>query len=264
MNNDFVGTQLASLVGVDLTLNEVSVLSNIDLSVNFGEVVGLVGSNGAGKSSIANVLCGYYRPTSGKVLLGGQDMTFRSPTKFANMGVRRSFQSVSYIKGLSISELVMLGAESTWSASFTTSYLLTRRSRTVEKKTREEALDLLESIGLAEFSDRPVEDCPYGVRKFADVARAFMTSASTIVILDEPTSGIGEPERQILGKMINDLRKVRSIGSLLVVDHDIGFIRTLCSRVVVLEEGRVLADGLSKDVFDDRRVIASFVGSKTR
>jgi ABC-type branched-subunit amino acid transport system ATPase component len=259
---DAIKTEVASLTEVDLILNGVRILSDINLKVDADEIVGLVGSNGAGKSSVANVLCGYYRVNAGRILLGGLDLTHSSVSKFAAVGIRRSFQSASYLRGLSICELVMLGAESTWRTSIASSYGLTHTSRRIERNVRREALELLDGIGLAGFSERKTEDCPYGVRKFADVARAFMGGKNALVILDEPTSGIAESQREVLSKMIRDLRESRAVGALLVVDHDIGFIRSLCTRVVVLEAGKVLAEGLCGDVFEDPRVLESFVGFK--
>ena len=257
-------TEIAHLSEVGLTINGVQILSDISLSVGLDEIVGLVGSNGAGKSSVANVLCGYYRPTKGKVFLNGTDVTHTPAVKFTDMGVRRSFQNVSYLRGLSINELVMLDAEATWPVSFLSSYLLRRSSKIAELKVMREATELLGSVGLGSYEHRMVEDCPYGVRKFADVVRAFMAPKSTIVILDEPTSGIGEVERSLLTNMIQALRESRSIGALLVVDHDVSFIRSLCSRIVVLEEGKVLTSGPADEVFEDRRVISSFVGSRRK
>lgn len=253
---------LAALTDVKLELNGVQVLSDIGFQIRPGEVIGLVGANGAGKSSVANVLCGYYKPTSGTVELDGSDISKGQPAKIAKMGVRRSFQSVSYLSGISVYELVMLGAEVTWPVGLLNSYFQGRITRREEQKVRSDAMDLLERAGLSDFAYHRIEGCPYGVRKFADVARAFMTDSARLVILDEPTSGVGEAERERLVKMIDELRHSRSIGSLLIVDHDVGFIRKLCKRVIVLEEGRVLADGNCNDVLGDSRVIASFVGSK--
>lgn len=261
MPDDVPSSTLAALREVDLTLNGIRVLSNVNLEVYPDEIVGLVGANGAGKSSVANVLCGYYKPTSGRVFLGGEDVSSLASARFANMGVRRSFQSVSYLRGLSIHELVMLGAEATWPAALGNSYFHTRKNRNVERIVSAEARELLAKVELGAFADRTIEDCPYGVRKLADVARAFMTHSSRIIILDEPTSGVSEAERKNLVEMIGTLQHSRSVGSLLVVDHDVGFIRSLCKRVIVLEEGSVLADGPCEKVFADRRVIASFVGT---
>lgn len=262
MANNSASPAITSLQEVNLTLNSVRVLSDINLEVYPNEIVGLVGANGAGKSSVANVLCGYYKPTSGKVFLRDFDVTIAQSARFASLGVRRSFQNVSYLKGLAVYELVMLGAETTWRSALGNSYLGQRKTRHEERIVREDAMELLENTGLGEFAKRAIDNCPYGIRKLADVARAFMGSSSTLTVLDEPTSGIGEPEREHLVQMINTLRNSRPVGSLLIVDHDVGFIRSLCNRVIVLEAGRVLADGASDEVFADRRVITSFVGSR--
>lgn len=260
MGNEVVNANLVSLGDVTLQLNGVSILSDVSFEINPGEAVGLVGANGAGKSSVANVICGYYRPSAGTVLFEGRNLAGQSSSQIAGMGVRRSFQSVSYLNGLSMCEFVMLGGEPAWPTGLRDSYLRSARSRRVEERTELEALNLLEKVGLNEFAQRRIETCPYGARKFADVARAFMASPSKLVILDEPTSGVGKSERERLVSIINGLDEASSVESLLIVDHDVGFIRTLCKRVIVMEEGRILADGDCDEVLGDPRVIASFVG----
>lgn len=252
------GRPTVQLDGVTLTLNEVTVLTEVSLAVHPGECVGLVGANGAGKSSVANILCGYYRPSAGAVLIAGEP---RRDSRRGQQGVCRSFQSVSHVQGLTAQELVMLGLEGGWKSSLAGSYIGTRRSRRAEREARDQAQEILSMAGLAKFSKERLADCPYGVRKLVDVVRTFVLPHSHVVILDEPTSGIADSERDGIRELILKLSSMASAQSMLIIDHDVAFIRSLCRRLVVLEAGNVLADGPAESVLAQPRVILSFLGS---
>lgn len=251
-----------SLHNVSVQLNGIAVLQDVSFEIRRGEMVALVGSNGAGKSSVANVICGYYRPYIGEVVVSGVNTTQAGPARCAQLGVRRSFQSVSHLSGLQVVELVMLGAEVAWGSSLLGSYVSSPRQRRAERAARSRAMDLLEMAGLDAYAERVLDSCPYGIRKLADVVRTFMSDTCNVLILDEPTSGISEPERESLRGLIEAFRTQQAVQSLLIIDHDVAFVRQMCPRAVVLESGGVLASGACDEVLADSRVLASFIGSR--
>jgi branched-chain amino acid transport system ATP-binding protein len=252
-----IETPTVRVDNVSLTLNGVNVLTDVSFVVDPGECVGLVGANGAGKSSVANVLCGYYRPNSGAVQIDGRP---RQSSRHGLQGVCRSFQSVSHMRGLTVQELVMLGLEGSWRSSIIGSYIGTPGSRRAERAARRRAHEILVMAQLSQFAHARLSDCPYGVRKLVDVVRTFVLPGSDVVILDEPTSGIADSERERIRELILELSRIAEVRSMLIIDHDVSFIRSLCPRLVVLEAGRVLAHGAADEVLAQDRVIVSFLG----
>lgn len=222
--------------------------------------VGLLGTNGSGKSTLANVLCGFYNLTAGSAYLGETEISSALPAECTKLGVRRSFQDVSKIVGLTLLEYVCLGWEPDWKTSLVGAVFGSPRARREERAVREEAAAALEDVGLGPFASRRLEDCPYGVRKLGDLTRVLAGNGGVLAVLDEPTSGISQAEKNTVASVILAAVRSRIFGIMLVIDHDVRFIRDVCSEVVVLESGLLIAQGPAAEVLDRPRVRESFAG----
>lgn len=236
-----------------------------DLSLAFGregraDIVALIGTNGSGKSALANVISGYYPLASGKIKVGEKDVTSLPPLERALHGFRRSFQNVATIEGITLLSYVMLGWEPVWPHGLLDTVLRLPHARREERRIAEAAFEALATAGLDAYWDRTLEACPYGVRKLADVVRAIGSAPGKIAVLDEPTSGVSQSER---GKVAEVIRSALAHGGwelVIVIDHDVAFVRELCATSMVLEAGKMLASGPTAEVLSLDRVVASFAG----
>jgi ABC-type branched-subunit amino acid transport system ATPase component len=155
---------------------------------------------------------------------------------------------------------VTLGWEPAWPRSIAQTVVAWPGARRHERDTAEQTRELLRDVGLAEYFDRPLESCPYGVRKIADVVRAVGTAPGTVALLDEPTSGVSQSERGTVMQVIRNAFDRGMCRLMVIIDHDVAFVRELCPTSVVLEAGRVIAEGPTDDVLAMERVAISFAG----
>lgn len=228
----------------------VQALRDADLAVEAGRLVGLIGPNGAGKTTLIDALGGF-TPATGRVLLDGEDITALAPHVRARRGLARTWQAAELFDELSARENLLV-------ASAQRSVLRTARElftgRTVAAPGIERALDLLD---LHEFADRRVDELTQGQRKLVGVARA-LASEPRVVCLDEPAAGLDTGESEVLGR---HLRQVVDAGTaILLVDHDMGLVLSVCDHVVVLDFGEVIARGTPDEVRRDPRVVAAYLG----
>ncbi len=248
----------AELEEVSVQLGPVRILDSVSLTLEEGAHVGLVGPNGAGKTSLANVLCGYYHPSGGRVRVFGIDTTRAEPVRIASLGVRRSLQSVGRVRGITALEFLELGMETLWPTSMLHTVFGTRAGRRAERSATRLAASTLREVGLDRFGPVPFEDCPYGVRKFVDVLRT-LVGGGRVAVLDEPTSGLSDGERaQMLDLLARWMGE--SAMTLLLIDHDVSFVRSLCPDMIAIEAGRVLSTGTTSSVLADPAVIHCFMG----
>ena len=223
------------LQGVGRHFAGVHAARDVSLRVFPGEVVGLVGPNGSGKTTVVNLATGALRPTAGRVLVDGQDMTGAPSTSFARRGVVRTFQALRLFEGLSVLDNVRLGAERSDRRSLLAA-LRPRRDRGALARARA----ALEAVGMEAFADRPVGALSHGQRRRVELARAFAAHPSYLV-LDEPGAGV-DPEQ--LGAFAEIIRRRRSEGvGMLVVEHDPGLVEQLADRVLGMAGGRIVAEG---------------------
>jgi branched-chain amino acid transport system ATP-binding protein len=242
--------------GVTVRFGGLTALDSVSLAVPPRHVLGVIGPNGAGKTTLLNVLCGFIRPDAGEVLFGGRRHTVR-PHVLAGLGVARTLQGVGLYAGLTALENVMVGATCRASAGFWSALLSLPRATRDERQLREQAVAALERVGAARVAQARPSELPYGMRKRVALARALVAKPG-LVLLDEPASGLDESELAELGSLIRDLA---TEGSLVVVEHHMDLMMTVCDSIVVLDFGRVIATGTPQQVQDDPAVTAAYLGS---
>jgi branched-chain amino acid transport system ATP-binding protein len=237
---------------VTVRFGGLTALNAVSLAVPPRHVLGVIGPNGAGKTTLLNVLCGFTRPDDGQVLFGGRQHNIK-PHRLAALGVARTLQGVGLYGGLSALENVMVGATCRASAGFWSALLTLPRASRDERQLREAAQQALERVGAADVA----APTSYGMRKRVALARALVAKPS-LILLDEPASGLDESELAELGALIRDLA---TEGSLVVVEHHMDLMMSVCDSITVLDFGKVIATGTPEQVQDNPVVTAAYLGT---
>jgi len=226
-------------------------VDGVDLRLEADRVHALVGPNGAGKTSLFNLLTGFLRPTSGTVLLFGENVTGWRPDQIAKRGVARSFQITSLFEELSVIEHVALALQSRTALGYGF-----WRDGAVLRRFEAPARVLLDEVGLAGLADRPARALPYGQKRALELALA-LALEPRLLLLDEPTAGMSAEDVHRTIALVARLREGRTI---VLVEHNMGVVGRLADNVVVLQQGRVIAQGPYDTVRADPAVIAAYLG----
>jgi branched-chain amino acid transport system ATP-binding protein len=251
--------EVLGLDHVSVRFGGISALSGVSLSVPEGIVLGLIGPNGAGKTTLFDVISGVRTPNDGRVRFLGSDVTRSSAVARSRRGLRRTFQRVQTFGWLTVEDNVLAALE--WRGGGGGMFadvvrLPTRRSR--ERARRERVAKVLEQCGLTAVRSDPVGSLPIGLARMVELARAIVDEPK-LLLLDEPTSGLDEREAERLIEQMAHLRSTTSC-SVILVEHDMGFVMEQCDRVVVLELGQVIATGTPKEIQENPLVRAAYLG----
>ena len=249
---------LLCVLGLELAFGGVRALSDVTFDVHRGEMFAVIGPNGAGKSSIFNCLSGLYVPQSGSAQLGGVELLGRPPTHGVAHGLARMFQNLGLFDAADVETNLMLGRHPLMKTSFAAAACWFGRARREELEHRERVHELIDLLGLQGATNRPVGLLPYGTRKLVELGRA-LAMEPAVLLMDEPVAGMNREERDQMAETISTIRE-RLGTTILLVEHDIGFVLDLADRVMVLEFGKVICVGKPATVAADRRVIDAYLG----
>ena len=243
--------------GVSVRFGGLTALDSVSLMVAPSEVVGVIGPNGAGKTTLLNVLCGFIRPNEGEVFLDGRRHHHLRPHHLAGLGVARTLQGVGLFERLTAIENVMTGANCRARAGFVSALLGLSRSDKDERRLRQEAHEALDRVGAGEVSDAYPGELPYGMRKRVALARA-LAARPKLLLLDEPASGLSEGELAELGALI---RELAAETSLVIVEHHMDLMMSVCDSLVVLDFGKVISRGSPQEIQADPAVATAYLGA---
>ncbi len=226
-------------------------LDHLSFAVSTGEVLGIIGPNGAGKTALINCITGLYQADSGAIGLDGTDLSNRAPHQISRLGIARTFQNIRLFRRMSVLENVAVVLKQ-WSQRPLRSLLL--RS---DGPIRKSALQLLDRLRLADKADLLAGNLAYGEARRLEIARALATGPR-LLFLDEPAAGMNEEETATLAHDIRGL--LDQVHGVVVIEHDIGFIRSLSDRLIAMDYGRKIAEGLPQEVFANAQVVDAYLG----
>jgi branched-chain amino acid transport system ATP-binding protein len=251
MNDDSLDVR-----GITVRFGGLTALDDVSLTAAPRQVTGIIGPNGAGKTTLLNVLCGFVRPQAGTISFGGRVLTGLRPHRLASLGIARTLQGVGLFSGLTVLENVMVGATSQARAGFWPALFGLPWSDRDEKRLREQALGALDRVGAADLADQLPGTLAYGLRKRVALARA-LAARPRLLLLDEPASGLSEAELDELGWLIGRLAQEAAV---VVIEHRMDLMMSVCQRIAVLDFGKVIAVGTPAEVQADPAVTAAYLG----
>jgi branched-chain amino acid transport system permease protein len=256
--------QLPALDGRDLVVSDIvkrfgglKALDGVSLTATPGKVTALIGANGSGKTTLLNLICGYSKPTAGAITFGDTGVAGMAPHQVARAGVGRTFQTPSVPRGVSVLDVVASGRFMVDKCSIWTSILRMPRYWQSRRADRRDALMLLELVGLVHLADQEASSLSLGTRRLVEVARALAANPG-LLLLDEPASGLSDEEVTRLGEVVT--KAARAGATVVLIEHNFGFVTSISDVAHVLEFGRLIATGPPTEIAKDPAVIESFLG----
>ena len=238
----------------------VQAIEDFSFCVGERQIVGIIGPNGAGKTTAFNLLTGIYPLDRGQVLLDDEEISGLPQYKITRKGIARTFQNIRLFRGLSVMENVMTAADPYSSYNLADVFLHSSRKRKRENEIREMSRNFLKLVGLAGYEEEKPENLPYGLQRKLELARA-LASNPKLLLLDEPAAGLNPSEVQEFIQLIRKLHDQFSL-SVLVIEHRMEVIMTLCSNIYVLNFGKLLASGTPSEIQNNREVTTAYIGEE--
>lgn len=251
-------SELLDVSGVSVRFGGLTAVDGVSFSLAAGECRGLIGPNGAGKSTLFNAISGVTKPSEGRVVFDGRDVTFARPDVRAGHGIRRTFQTLQLMSDFTVLENVLVGSH----LSIPSNPLLHLRGgrRSLDRQAVERAREVLRLLGLEELMLAKLESLTFGQQRFVEIARALVGNPK-LLLLDEPAAGLSPAEVDNLGGLLKDLQTKRGL-TILLVEHVLSLVMATCDRITVLDRGRVISEGTGAQVAADPVVRTAYLGEE--
>ncbi|MBS1189172.1 MAG: amino acid/amide transporter ATP-binding protein 1, family [Rhodocyclaceae bacterium] len=254
-----IGGVILDLQNISLRFGGVKALTDISFDIREHEIRAIIGPNGAGKSSMLNVINGVYHPQEGRIVFRGQERRQMEPHMAATQGIARTFQNIALFKGMTVLDNIMTGRITKMKSTFVEHALWFGRARQEELAHRRKAEEVIDFLEIQHIRKTPVGRLPYGLQKRVELGRALAAEPS-MLLLDEPMAGMNVEEKQDMCRFILDVND--QFGTTIVlIEHDMGVVMDISDRVVVLDYGKKIGDGVPDEVKNNEEVIKAYLGA---